>query len=335
LARANGIAVANGFPRFLARPPWWGGDLQTVRNYLQRGRPLSLDPHAAEPIEFPMADSSGDILMATLNRPRKAAADGRRRPLVILVHGLTGCETSRYILASARHLLDRGNPVLRLNLRGAGPSRACCRLRYHAGRTEDLRTIIGRLDGRLAASGIVIVGYSLGGNLLLRYLGEQGRRAPLLGAVSISAPIDLKAAQLQIMRPRNRRYHDYILGRLKADAAAWSKEADAIASIYDFDERIVAPANGFAGAEDYYAKCSAKPLLGAVRVPTLVIHARNDPWIPAASYLAVNWQDNPRLVPLLPRGGGHVGFHGLGSRTAWHDRCIGLFVERIAGARSR
>ncbi len=335
MARANGIAVANGFPRFLARPPWWGGDLQTVRNYLQRGRPLSLDPHAAEPIEFPMADSSGDILMATLNRPREAAADGRRRPLEILVHGLTGSETSRYQLASARHLLDRGNPVLRLNLRGAGPSRACCRLRYHAGRTEDLRTIIGRLDGRLAASGIVIVGYSLGGNLLLRYLGEQGRRAPLLGAVSISAPIDLKAAQLQIMRPRNRRYHDYILGRLKADAAAWSKEADAIASIYDFDERIVAPANGFAGAEDYYAKCSAKPLLGAVRVPTLVIHARNDPWIPAASYLAVNWQDNPRLVPLLPRGGGHVGFHGLGSRTAWHDRCIGLFVERIAGARSR
>jgi uncharacterized protein len=333
LALANGIAVANGFPRFLARPPWWGGDLQTVRNYLQRGRPLSLDPHAAEPIEFPMADGSGDVLMGTVNRPHEAAADGRRRPLVILIHGLTGCETSRYMLASARHLLDRGHPVLRLNLRGAGPSRACCRLRYHAGRTEDLRAIIGRLDGRLAANGIVIVGYSLGGNLLLRYLGEQQRRAPLLGAVSVSAPIDLKAAQLRFMRPRNRRYHDYILARLKADVVAWSNGLDSVATIYDFDDRIVAPANGFAGAEDYYAKCSAKPLLGAIRVPTVVIHARNDPWIPADSYLAVNWQDNPRLLPLLPRGGGHVGFHGLGARAAWHDRCIALFVERLAGAR--
>ena len=332
MALGSGLIAANGFPRFIARPPWWGGDLQTVRNYLQRRRPLTLDPHPAETIDFPMADASGDVLSATLNRPHRPSDDGRRRPLFILIHGLTGCADSRYVLATARHLLDRGHPVLRLNLRGAGPSRDRCRLRYHAGRSEDLRAVIGRLDGRLAASGIVIVGYSLGGNMLLKYLGEQGRRAPLLGAVSISAPIDLKAAQRRFMQPRNRRYHDYILARLKADAAESSSGMDSIATILDFDERIVAPANGFTGAEDYYAKCSAKPLLGAIRVPTLVIHARNDPWIPADPYLAVNWQDNPRLVPLLPRGGGHVGFHGLGSRTPWHDRCIALFVERLAGA---
>ena len=85
----------------------------------------------------------------------------------------------------------------------------------------------------------------------------------LLGAVSISAPIDLKAAQLRFMRPRNRRYHDYILARLKADVAAPPNGIDSIGTIYEFDDRIVAPANGFAGAEDYYAKCSASPLLGA------------------------------------------------------------------------
>jgi len=334
LALGNGLISANGFPRFIARPPWWGGDLQTVRNYLRR-RPFLLDPHPAEPLEFPLPDDSGDILLATLNRPRAAPTDGRRRPLVILIHGLTGCAESSYILASARHLLDRGHLVLRLNLRGAGPSRQRCRLRYHAGRSEDLRTVVGRLDGRLAADGIVIVGYSLGGNMLLKYLGEQGRRAPLLGAVSVSAPIDLRATQRRFMQPRNRRYHDHILARMKEEAAPLSNGLAAVASVYEFDDRIVAPANGFAGAEDYYARCSANGFLKEIRVPTLVIHARNDPWIPAASYLAVDWSANPRLTPLLPRGGGHVGFHGIGSRAPWHDRCISLFVDRLAGAKAR
>jgi hypothetical protein len=332
---ALGNGVNGAYPRFLARPPWWGRDLQTVRNYLRRPV-ISLDAHPAERLEFPMLDGSDDVLVATLNRP--AAPVDIPRPLVILIHGLTGCEDSTYMRASARHLLDCGHPVLRLNLRGAGPSRERCRSQYHAGRTEDLRTVIGRMDGRLAANGIVIVGYSLGANMLLKYLGEQGRRAPLLGAVSVSAPIDLKATQLRFMQRRNRRYHDHILARMKEGILSSSDldraDVDTISNVYEFDERVVAPRNGFAGADDYYVRCSAKNLLREIRVPTLIIHARNDPWIPVDPYLAFDWSSNPRLTPLLPRGGGHVGFHGLGSRTPWHDRCIGMFVEGLAAARS-
>jgi len=334
LALGNGVNGA--YPRFLARPPWWGRDLQTVRNHLRRPV-IALDDYPAEPLEFPMADGSDDVLLATLNRPSPLSDDGLPRPLVMLIHGLTGCEDSIYMRASARHLLGRGHPVLRLNLRGAGPSRERCRLRYHAGRTEDLRAVIGRMDGRIAGNGIVIVGYSLGANMLLKYLGEQGRRAPILGAVSVSAPIDLKATQLRFMQRRNRRYHDHILARMKDGMASTDLEPgrlDAISSVYEFDDRVVAPGNGFTGADDYYARCSAKNVLADIRVPTLVIHARNDPWIPADPYLAFDWTGNPRLTPLLPAGGGHVGFHGLGSRVPWHDRCIGLFAERLAAARA-
>lgn len=331
------MIAASDFPRFIARPPWWGGDLQTLRNYLRRHSP-SLAGHAPERIEFALRDGSGDRLAATLNRPAETAV---RRPLVILIHGLTGCEESRYMLASARHLLERGHAVLRLNLRGAGPSRPLCRQQYHAGRSDDLRDVLGHLDGRMVAGGIVIVGYSLGANMLLKYLGEQGRRAPLLGAVSVSAPIDLKATQLRFMEPRNRRYHDYMLARMKEEiAAAASSIGDAersalgaIATIYDFDDRLVAPRGGFAGADDYYARCSAMNFLTGIRVPTLIIHAGNDPWIPADAYRRFDWSSNPRLIPLLPRGGGHVGFHGLGSSVAWHDRCIAMFAEKVAEIR--
>ena len=334
---ALGNGVNGAYPRFLARPPWWGRDLQTVRNYLRRPV-VSLDAYPAERLEFPMLDDTGDTLVATLNRPAEPAEDDIRRPLVMLIHGLTGCEDSTYMRASTRHLLDRGHPVLRLNLRGVGPSRERCRFQYHAGRTEDLRAVIGRMDGRLAANGIVIVGYSLGANMLLKYLGEQGRRAPLLGAVSISAPIDLKATQVRFMQRRNRRYHDHLLARMKEGILSSSglerADLDTISSVYEFDDRVVAPRNGFAGADDYYARCSARNFLAGIRVPTLIVHARNDPWIPVDPYLAFDWTSNPRLTPLLPRGGGHVGFHGLGSRIPWHDRCIGLFVERLAAARA-
>jgi predicted alpha/beta-fold hydrolase len=335
--RSGGDAAAAGFPRFVARPPWWGGDLQTVRNSLRR-RTADLSAYPQERLEFPMNDASGDVLLAMLNRPAAIATDGARRPLAILIHGLTGDEDSSYMLATAGHLLKLGHPVMRLNLRGAGPSRPRCRFQYHAGRSEDLRNVLMQFDGRLASQGILLVAYSLGANMLLKYLGEQGRRAPVLGAVSVSAPIDLKATQVRFMQRRNRRYHDFILGRMKDEIAASNgaitpeqrAALDGISTVYDFDDRLVAPANQFAGADDYYSRCAAQGFMKEIMVPTLVIHARNDPWILPDAYLSFDWKANPKLTPLLPRGGGHVGFHGLGSRVPWHDRCIAEFLHRLS-----
>ncbi len=318
---------APDFPDFVPRWPWRGGDLQTLRNYVLAHR-ADLAGYAAERLRLELHDSSGDALIGTLNRPRENA-----RPPVVLVHGLTGCEDSAYIRATAAHLLDRGHPVLRLNLRGAGLSRSHCRFQYHAGRSDDLRHALAGLDHGLVDGGVLLVGYSLGANMLLKFLAEEGETGRVLAAASVSAPIDLAAASRRMMAPRNRIYHRYMLRRMKDECLAPGAEVtagertavSAARSVYEFDDVFVGPRNGFAGAEDYYARCSAGRMLADIRVPTLVISAGDDPWIPLAAYEGVDWRANPDLHPLLPEGGGHVGFHGRGHDAEWHDRCIACF----------
>jgi len=334
--RRPGLA---GLPRFRPRFPWLTGDLQTLRNtVVHRGgsRPPPIAGPPGERLSFEMPDGSGDILVATLNHPGHPRSG---RPLVVLVHGLTGCEDSAYVRATASVLLAAGYPVLRLNLRGAGPSRGLCKHQYHAGRTEDLAAVLDRLWAGATPDGMAAIGFSLGGNMLLKLLGERGRRVPLRAAVSVSAPIDLKACQIRMMAPRNVVYHRYVLRRMVAEAtggaAAWTMQekerARRIRSVYGFDDAFVAPKNGFGTADRYYARCSARQFLDAIEVPTLVVHARDDPWIPSGAYLSYRWERNARLVPLLPRGGGHVGFHAAAGPPAWHDRAILAFLEDRAG----
>jgi predicted alpha/beta-fold hydrolase len=327
--------VSGEFPVFRPRPPWLTGDLQTLRNNLRRPR-HDLSSWPETPVDLPLADGSGDRLLGHLHRPVAEAPRG----LVILVHGLTGCADSTYVRATARHLLSLGYAVLRLNLRGAGPARPLARFQYHAGRTADLRAALaglGTRDPALVASGVFAVGYSLGANMLLKFLGEEGARATLRGAAAISAPIDLHAASLCLMTRRNRFYHRYLMSRMIVEAVAPTaaltederQAAQSARTVYQFDDRFVAPRNGFAGAADYYARCSAEAYLAAIKTPTLIVHALDDPWIPADAYRRQNWSRAPSLTPLLPAAGGHVGFHGADSRVPWHDRCLAAFFERI------
>jgi predicted alpha/beta-fold hydrolase len=323
------------YPPFAPRAPWYGPDLQTLRNFVRGAAVAPTEPILFERLELPLADGSGDVLLARLARPQEGRAPRRSdAPLVVLVHGLGGSEESPYIGATTSHLLAGGWPVLQLNLRGAGPSRARCRQQYHAGRSEDFRDALLGLPEPLTANGIVAVGYSLGGNMLLKYAAEY---AGLRGVVSISAPIDLAAASQRFLDPRNRVYHLRLLIGMKAEAlgegAAITEEErhllPGIRSILEFDEKIVAPRNGFAGAADYYAKNHARQFLGAIRLPALVIHAQDDPWIPKQAYTSYDWSSNGILTALLPTGGGHVGFHGRGTHVPWHDRCLVRFLQLI------
>ncbi len=311
---------------FTARPPWWGGDLQTLRNFLLRIEP-KLHLWTERALELPMAN--GDRLCASLHAHERLGY----KPLAILIHGLTGSADSTYIRATARGLLEADYPVLRLNLRGAGGTRALCRESYHAGRSEDLRAALAEIARQLPearALPLILIGYSLGANMLLKFLGEGESPWELAAAASVSAPIDLKAAQLALMRPRNRVYHGYLLRAMKAEtpgaSAALLRD---IKTVYDYDDRIVAPGNGFAGAEDYYARSSALAYLPAIATPSLIIHAQDDPWVPADPYLSFDWARNPALRPLLPKSGGHVGFHGAGGAAPWHDRKILEFLDRL------
>jgi uncharacterized protein len=321
------------FPAFLARAPWLSGDLQTLRNFLVGRRP-ELDDYAAQRLFLPMRDGSGDRLVGTLGLP--PAVFGTR-PLVVLIHGLSGCEDSFYLRKSAAHLLSLGFPVLRLNLRGAGPSRGHCRFQYHAGASEDFAHTLDALPSPLTRAGVVAVGYSLGANMLLKYLGEHGSRARVKAAVAISAPLDLAATSRQMMRRRNAIYQFYLLRDMRRESTTPSadvteRERSAIVasrSIWEFDHSFTAPRNGYNGAEDFYERNAALRFLDGIAVPTLIIHALDDPWIPPDAYLAYDWRRNPNVVPLITPRGGHVGFQGRDRRVPWHDHCIAQFLATV------
>jgi predicted alpha/beta-fold hydrolase len=322
-------------PVFRPRWPWLGADLQTLRNFLRRPRHELPVRAASAPLEIATGDGSGDRLLGLLDLPR---ASRTGKPTVLLVHGLTGCSESFYIRATAAALLEAGHAVLRLNLRGAGAGAPLARGAYHAGASGDIAAAIAAVPTELARDGIAAVGFSLGGNMLLKHLAETGRDSGLVRAASVSAPIDLARASARIRAPRNAAYHFYLLRRMRRDAqrrgdALAPAQREALATLGDlraFDDLIVAPSNGFAGADDYYARCSSASLLGTIATPSLLIHARDDPWIPVASYEAVRWERLPVLQALLPGSGGHLGFHAAGARMAWHDRAILGFVAEGA-----
>lgn len=315
---------------FRARFPWYGPDLQTIRNYLVRSPAPKLTSNARR-LEFPANDGTGDVMLAVLDR--RSGQSGR--PLIVLIHGLTGCQDSYYVLNSARFWLDRGHPVLRLNLRGAGPSRPYCTEQYHAGRSDDLRIVLDALDDAITANGTIAIGYSLGGNMLLKYLGEEGASASFMAAASVSAPIDLAAAARRFDRPRNWAYQRWLLAMMKKEAGATGVQlsdgeraaVSAARTVYAFDDTFVAPRNGFADAQDYYARCSANGFLAHIGIPTLLLHARNDPWIPVNSYDGAVQEASSSTKVVLSRGGGHVGFHGRRSLVPWHDRTIAAWLD--------
>jgi predicted alpha/beta-fold hydrolase len=222
------------------------------------------------------------------------------------------------MLSMARLLLDRDGPAPR-------------RLR----RSQDIRALLSLLPDALTRDGVVAVGYSLGGAMLLKYLGEEGGATPLSAAATVCAPIDLAATCRHMMRPRNGLYHRYILGEMKVEATGAGAELSASErsailesrTVWEYDDRFIAPRYGFGGAEDYYERCRPTRFMDDVRIPTLVLAALDDPWIPGPLYQAYDWSQNRSLTPLLPEQGGHVGFHGRGSHQPWSDLAVARFFE--------
>jgi len=318
-----------GISPFRPRSPWWGPDLQTLRNFLV-APPADLP---GERVWFDTNDGTGDRMAALVNRPLYAA---KQRSTVILIHGLSGSENSLYMAPSARHFLDAGHTVIRLNLRGAGPSRNTCHDHYHAGRSEDLRHVIDALPDNMTSHGVVLVGFSLGGSLAIKYLAESGPHQPVAALVSVSAPIDLTDTCLNMLRRRNSIYHQRLLSDFKRERItlgdAYTPEETAVIeaarNFLELDDRFFAPRFGYANVWDYYARCTAEQFLDDIRVPTLMIHALDDPIVPATAYQSYRWHNNMHLHPLLPENGGHVGFHGA-DPTPWYLHSMSRFLAKF------
>jgi len=292
-------------------PPWWlaGPHLQTLAGKFWRAAPSEI--LSTERIETP----DGDFLDMDWMPETDPAA-----PLVLLLHGLEGHTRRGYMVQTCLALADRGLRAVGLNFRGCSGEVNRAPRFYHSGETEDVDFVCALLRARFPTRPIMVIGFSLGGNILLKYLGEQGTKntAGLCAAVAISVPYDLFAgAEALERRGLTKVYAGYFLRSLLAKVRA--KEAilanildlDAVrasATLRDFDDAATAKLHGFANADDYYRKCSSNRFLQSIRVPTLLLHSLDDPFLPASALPISAIEANRFLTLVLTEGGGHVGF---------------------------
>ncbi len=312
--------------QFRPRFPWWGADLQTLRNRLAyRPKPLP-----GERDRFRAKTPDGDTLTGTLHRP----VAPKKQPLVCMFHGLTGDEDSIYMLEATRHHLDHGRNVLRMNLRGAGSSQPLCKGTYTGASWPDILTAIKTLEPSETQNGIFLIGFSMGGNMLLNALPHITEGIGCIGAATVSAPIDPASASRRLMDRRNSIYQNALLKEMKAAYLArpegsdpvWRSTIENVDSVWAFDDQITAAMNGYRDAQDYYDSTAGIQWLESISLPLLTIHAKNDPWIPIAPYL--NLSAPPNMTLEITRSGGHVGFHGKDPQP-WHDLRISDFIADL------
>lgn len=237
-------------------------------------------------------------------------------PLVVVLHGLTGSIESKYARGLLRQIQARGWRGVFMHFRGASPEPNRLPRNYHSGDTQDFRTLVDTLRQRFPNAPLAAVGYSLGGNVLVKYQGEEGHCSPLTTAAAVSVPFDLSVCAHTINQGMARAYQHYLVSKMRTDIKRKFEHIEppfplpnlhSLRTFPEFDDAITAPMHGFASAADYYERASSGPFLKHIGTPTLVIHAEDDPFmspgmIPTETMLS----DEVRLE--LSRHGGHVGF---------------------------
>jgi predicted alpha/beta-fold hydrolase len=312
-----------------------GGHLQTLAAVLW---PSGRRPYTA--IQRQVAVSEGDRLVLHDDCPPGWPGEGRA---ALLLHGLAGCHGSPYMRRIAAKLFARGVRVFRLDLRGAGAGLTLARYPYHAGRSDDLRAAVLAVAELCPQAPLAVVGFSLGGNIALKLAGELGERplGNLDRVMAISPPVDLAACVEGLRAPLNRWYDRYFVGvlwrqmrkrRRQAPEATWPMWPRRPRGLLELDQWYTAPVSGFGTAANYYAQCSALRFLGAIRLPTLILSARNDPLVASAPLEGATLP--PAVRRLITAGGGHLGFlarPGSDPDVRWMDWRVVEWVtaERI------
>lgn len=253
--------------------------------------------------------------------------------VAVISHGLEGSTSRAYVRGMARALNRHGWDALAWNLRGcSGEPNRNLRL-YHSGATEDLDAVVQHALGRYAT--VALVGFSLGGNMTLKYLGEQGADTPIAAAVAFSVPVDLAASSVALGRWENTVYMYYFLrslrGKVRTKAAQFPSEIDAnglrnLRDFRGFDDRYTAPLHGFRDAADYWARSSSRQFIPSIRTPTLLVNAADDPFLAPACYPNDEARTNDRFWLETPDHGGHVGFVARGG-TYWSEVRTTAFLE--------
>ena len=289
------------------KPSWWlkNGHFQSI--YPSLFRRVDDQFFERERIETP----DNDFLDIDWGR------SGNKR-LIILTHGLEGHSRRPYMVGMALQAQKNNWDVLAWNFRSCSgePNRQLAS--YHSGSTSDLETVIKHAQ-RNSYTEIALIGFSIGGNKTLKYMGMQSESLSpeILGAVVFSVPCDLESSANQLAKKRNTLYMKNFLDSLKQKLNEkkhiYPKEIDVnnfskIKNFYDFDSLYTAPMNGFMSAEDYWSKSSSKPYIKRIKVPTLMVSAKNDPFLTPECFPYEQADENPMFTLETPEHGGHIGF---------------------------
>lgn len=281
------------------------------------------------------------------NRERIALSDGdfldldwsyaqsKSKKLVVLLHGLEGDAQRPYITGSAKILNQNGYDCCAVNFRGCSGEPNIKYRSYHSGATEDLMDILDHILSTRDYTSIFLKGFSLGGNLLLKYLGE-GNQIPteLKGAVAVSVPCNLHDSCKQLLSTKNIlyaiRFKGNLLEKLRQKQAMFPEKisnADIkkIKTLMDFDDAYTSKAHNFKNALDYYEQCSSLQFLPNIQVPSLIINAKNDSFLGPDCYPVLETDNNPNLHLEMPNYGGHVGFWGKNNITYTEKRALEFF----------
>lgn len=326
------MASMHGSPEY--RAPWWlpGGHLQTIYPFLfLRPRPPR---YRRERWETP----DGDFIdLDWIDTPDSA-------PLVVLFHGLEGSSTSHYASALMGTLVARGWGGVVVHFRGCGGEPNRLPRAYHSGDADEVDWIVRRFSAMQPRRPLLVAGVSLGGNALLKWLSREGERAGGIAraAAAVSAPMDLVTAGDRLGRGFNRVYGNLFLSTLRAKSLA---KLARFPGLYDgnavrrartlrqFDDVVTAPLHGFRDADDYWTRASTRGELRRIAVRTLIVHARNDPFLPG-TYLPLPEEVSPAVTLEFPAGGGHAGFPQgpFPGNVAWLPRRLIRHFEACIGA---
>ena len=319
------------------RPAWWvrGAHLHTLWGKLFRRVPPS--PTRTERWDTP----DGDFIDVV----RLDAAGGPDAPRLLLLHGLEGTARSHYAQGMFGEARRRGWGMDLMLFRSCSGESNRARRFYHSGETSDLALVVERVVREFPHAPLGLLGVSLGGNVLLKFLGERAPDVPaaVRGAAAVSVPYDLARGSRHIARGFSRVYEAHFLRSLRRkvdaklgrypDLVAPDRLA-AVRTLYDFDDVVTAPLHGFRDAADYYAQSSALAWIAGVRVPTLLLSAVDDPFLPAAVLDEVRAvaEGNPALHVEFVSRGGHVGF--VSGRVPWRpeyyaERRTAEFLDRL------
>lgn len=259
---------------------------------------------------------------------------------VLLIHGLEGSSESSYMASTANYLKDHGYDVISMNLRSCSGIDNNILKTYHAGKTDDVEFVVNYLIENYNYNNIVLCGFSLGGNLILKYLGEFSETIPssVKGGIAVSVPIDLTSAQAELSKLKNKIYMKEFLRTLKSKVLLKAekfpdfnpdKKLIVKASTFrDFEEIYTAPVFGFDGPEDYWKKASSKPYLSKINQKALLINAKDDSFLSLDCYPYEIAENSENFYLMTPKYGGHVGFVStFNDEVFWIENQIVSFIQ--------